>query len=126
MRSTSSSLASGDSGDGIISSPRADRLLDFNPAAVIELAPAVRPKPVIWTDEKVTQWRKDHAKHADRLKRAREGKRVDPIASYVGAPRPSPVMVWTPEQTSAFLAYARRGSAVRVVSADRGTRPAAW
>ncbi|MEV0623525.1 tyrosine-type recombinase/integrase [Nonomuraea sp. NPDC050404] len=83
-----------------------DRLLDFNPAAVVELAPAVRPKPVIWTEEKVIQWRKDHAGHVDRLKRAREGKRVDPIAAYIGAPRPSPVMVWTPEQTSAFLAYA--------------------
>ncbi|MBF8193971.1 site-specific integrase [Nonomuraea sp. K274] len=85
-----------------------DRLLDFNPAAVVELAPAVRPKPVIWTEEKVIQWRKDHAGHLDRVKRAREGKRVDPIAAYIGASRPSPVMVWTPEQTSAFLAYARR------------------
>lgn len=85
-----------------------DRLLDFNPAAVVELAPAVRPKPVIWTEEKVTQWHKDHTPHLDRLKRAREGKRVDPIAVYIGAPRPSPVMVWTPEQTNAFLAYARR------------------
>ncbi|MEV4800752.1 site-specific integrase, partial [Nonomuraea sp. NPDC049421] len=34
---------------------RQDRLLDFNPAAVVELAPAVRPKPVIWTQEKVMQ-----------------------------------------------------------------------
>ncbi|MET9341901.1 hypothetical protein [Nonomuraea sp. NPDC003804] len=51
---------------------------------------------------------KDHAEHLDRLKRAREGKRVDPIATYIAAPRPSPVMVWTPEQTKAFLAYARR------------------
>ncbi|MGW4801323.1 site-specific integrase [Nonomuraea sp. NPDC004297] len=87
---------------------RQDRLLDFNPAAVVELAPAVRPKPVIWTEEKVTQWRKDHAAHVDRVKRAREGKRVDPIAAYIGTVRPSPVMVWTPEQTAAFLAYARR------------------
>ncbi|MEV0386866.1 tyrosine-type recombinase/integrase [Nonomuraea sp. NPDC050643] len=85
-----------------------DRLLDFNPAAVVELAPAVRPKPVIWTEEKVTQWRKDHAGHLDRLKRARAGKRVDPIAVYIGTVRPSPVMVWTPGQTSAFLVYARR------------------
>ncbi|MGP3917731.1 tyrosine-type recombinase/integrase [Nonomuraea sp. 10N515B] len=85
-----------------------DRLLDFNPAAVVELAPAVRPKPVIWTEEKVAQWRKDHAGHVDRLKRAREGKRVDPIAAYIGTVRPSPVMVWSPEQTSEFLAYARR------------------
>ncbi|MGW5688491.1 tyrosine-type recombinase/integrase [Nonomuraea sp. NPDC003754] len=87
---------------------RQDRLLDFNPAAVVEMAPIDRPKPVVWTEEKVTQWRKDHVEHRDRLKRARDGKRVDPIAAFVSTPRPSPVMVWTSEQTSAFLAYARR------------------
>ncbi|MEU6784621.1 tyrosine-type recombinase/integrase [Nonomuraea angiospora] len=87
---------------------RQDRLLDFNPAAVVEMTPIDRPKPVVWTEEKVTQWRKDHAEHRDRLKRARDGKRVDPIAAFVSTPRPSPVMVWTSEQTSAFLAYARR------------------
>ncbi|NBF00553.1 site-specific integrase [Nonomuraea sp. KC401] len=87
---------------------RQDRLLDFNPAAVVEMTPIDRPKPVIWTEEKVTQWRKDHAEHRDRLKRARDGKRVDPIATFISTPRPSPVMVWTTEQTSAFLTYARR------------------
>jgi hypothetical protein len=56
----------------------------------------------------VTQRHKDHAGHLDRVKRARDGKQVDPIAAYIGAPRPSPVMVWTPEQSSAFLAYGRR------------------
>ncbi|MFG1711322.1 tyrosine recombinase XerC [Nonomuraea sp. M3C6] len=85
-----------------------DRLLDFNPAAVVELDSVTRPKPVIWTDERVTRWRADHQAHLERLKRTREGKRVDPIAAYIGAPRPSPVMVWTREQTNAFLAYARR------------------
>ncbi|MFK4043170.1 tyrosine recombinase XerC [Nonomuraea wenchangensis] len=85
-----------------------DRLLDFNPAAVVELAPAVRPKPVIWTQEKVMQWHKDHAAYLDRCRRAREGKRVNPVAVYIGAPRPSPVMVWTPEQTNTFLAYVRK------------------
>ncbi|MEU8324150.1 site-specific integrase [Nonomuraea sp. NPDC048881] len=87
---------------------RQDRLLDFNPAAVVELGAVTRPKPVIWTEERVTQWRQDHAAHLDRLKRARQGKRVDPVAVYIGAPRPSPVMVWTPEQTNAFLVHARK------------------
>jgi integrase len=87
---------------------RQDRLLDFNPAAVVvELGAVSRPKPVIWTEERVAQWRTDHATHLDRLKRAREGKRVDPITAYIGASRPSPVMVWTAEQTQCFLAYAR-------------------
>lgn len=91
-----------------------DRLLDFNPAAVVELAPASRTKPLVWTEERVTQWQLDHAAHLDLLRRAREakggkeGKRVDPVVAYVGAPRPSPVMVWTPQQTQQFLAYARK------------------
>lgn len=87
---------------------RQDRLLDFNPAAVVELAAASRPRPLVWTEERVAQWRLDHAAHLDLLKRVREGKWVDPVVAYIGAPRPSPVMVWTPQQTQQFLAYARR------------------
>ncbi|GAA1771830.1 hypothetical protein [Nonomuraea bangladeshensis] len=89
---------------------RQDRLLDFNPAAVVELAAVTRPKPVVWTEERVTQRRADHAGHLERLKRLKRatgGKRVDPVAAYIGAPRPSPVMVWTPQQLQQFLAYAR-------------------
>jgi integrase len=91
-----------------------DRLLDFNPAAVVELAPASRTKPLVWTEERVAQWQLDHATHLSLLRRAREakggkeGKRVDPVVAYIGAPRPSPVMVWTPEQTQQFLAHARK------------------
>ncbi|MFI9552680.1 tyrosine recombinase XerC [Nonomuraea endophytica] len=93
---------------------RQDRLLDFNPAAVVELVAASRPKALVWTEERVAQWRLDHAAHLDLLKRAREakggkeGKRVDPVVAYIGAPRPSPVMVWTPQQTQQFLTYARK------------------
>jgi integrase len=36
------------------------------------------------------------------------GGRVDPVGVWVSAPRPSPVMVWTPEQTAVFLKAARR------------------
>ncbi|MFI7640581.1 tyrosine-type recombinase/integrase [Nonomuraea sp. NPDC049400] len=85
-----------------------DWLLDFNPAAAVELPPAIRPKPVVWTEGRVAQWRLDHEAHLDRTRRLRGGKRVDPIAVYVGAPRPSRVMVWTAAQTSSFLAFARR------------------
>jgi integrase len=54
------------------------RLIDFNPAAHVELPPAKRPRAQVWTDERVTQWRRT-------------------------ATIPSPVMVWTPEHTGAFL-----------------------
>lgn len=55
------------------------QLVTFNPAAHVEV-PTRRPKAIIWTAERVAEW-------------ARTGI------------RPSPVMVWTPQQTGAFLDY---------------------
>ena len=56
------------------------RLIPFNPAAFVELATGRRPKAVLWTDERIEDWR-------------RTGKRPK-------------VAVWTPEQTGAFLDHA--------------------
>lgn len=56
----------------------AKQLITFNAAAHVELASAARPKGLLWTAERVAHWRKTGAK-------------------------PSPVMVWTPEQLGAFL-----------------------
>lgn len=56
----------------------AQQVITFNPAAHVKLASGRRPKAIVWTDERVEQWRQS-------------GK------------RPSPVMVWTPEQVGAFL-----------------------
>jgi len=83
-----------------------DRLIDFNPAAVVELPAATRPKGLVWTEERVARWRADQRRQPGRRRRApcRAQRGRDPGLP----PRPSPVMVWTPEQTSAFLAYARR------------------
>ncbi|MFD7428443.1 tyrosine-type recombinase/integrase [Streptomyces sp. NPDC059818] len=50
----------------------------FNAAVHVELAPAARPKGLLWTDERVARWQKTGQK-------------------------PSPVMVWTPAQLGAFL-----------------------
>ncbi|MEV0136424.1 site-specific integrase [Dactylosporangium sp. NPDC050688] len=57
---------------------RRDRYIDTNPALMIELPPVRPPKPTIWTDQRVRTWR-DTGKI------------------------PSPVMVWTPQQTGRFL-----------------------
>ncbi|MEV4753634.1 tyrosine-type recombinase/integrase [Micromonospora sp. NPDC049559] len=57
---------------------RRHRLIDANPALMVELPPARPPKPTIWTDQRVKTWR-DTGKI------------------------PSPVMIWTPEQTGRFL-----------------------
>jgi len=55
------------------------KALKANPAAGIELRVPKR-KPVVWTAERVARWRQSG-----------------------GAWRPGPVMVWTPQQTGAFL-----------------------
>ncbi|GGP02247.1 hypothetical protein GCM10012278_08720 [Nonomuraea glycinis] len=44
----------------------------------------------------------------DIIGRRRGGRRVDPIDAYIRVPRPSAVMVWTPEQTRLFLEEASR------------------
>lgn len=56
----------------------ARQLITFNAAKHVELEPAKRPKPVLWTDERVSHWRATGEK-------------------------PSPVMVWTPGLTGQFL-----------------------
>ncbi|GAA4617175.1 tyrosine-type recombinase/integrase [Actinoallomurus liliacearum] len=91
------------------------RLIDFNPAAVVELPPAKRPKALIWTPERITAWRQARNQYVEDTQRrktvlakrsphgAKLGTGVTALDSYITTPRPSPVMVWTPEQTRAFL-----------------------
>lgn len=57
-----------------------DQLIVFNPAAHAEVESPVKPKALIWTDERVNRWREMGEK-------------------------PGPVMVWTPTQTGAFLDF---------------------
>jgi integrase len=54
------------------------RKIAHNPALFVELERVRRPRALVWTDERVAQWQRDRR-------------------------RPSPVMVWTPKQTGAFL-----------------------
>ncbi len=85
-----------------------ERLIDFNPATVVELPPAARPRPLVWTDERVHAWQTTHHRHLAAVREHAGGKRINVIEAYIGAPRPSPVMVWTPEQTTRFLQHATR------------------
>lgn len=57
------------------------RLLTFNPAQFVELDRGARPKPLLWTDERVQRWRET-------------------------GEVPGTVMVWTPALTGAFLDHA--------------------
>jgi integrase len=58
------------------------RLRDTNPAVGFELASGKRPKARVWTAGAVARWK-------------------------VTGERPSPVMVWTPQQAGAFLDHAQ-------------------
>lgn len=56
----------------------ARQLIVFNPASHVELESGKRPKPLLWTEERVRRWRGT-------------------------GERPGPVMVWSPAQFGAFL-----------------------
>ncbi|MBP2359930.1 hypothetical protein JOF59_002330 [Streptomyces clavifer] len=56
------------------------QIITFNPASHVEIDPVRKPKALVWTDERVTKWEQTGEK-------------------------PSPVMVWTPQQTGAFLDF---------------------
>jgi integrase len=83
-------------------------MLLANVASLLELPSGDRPRPLVWTDERVAAWQKDfEARLADARERA-SGRRVNPLDIWVSTPRPSRVMVWTPAQTQVFLARAAR------------------
>jgi integrase len=95
-----------------------ERLIDINVAALFELPPGKRPKALVWTPERITAWRTAYDQYLAEMEQRkrrlatvvdkRYGGRVNRLDAYVGAPRPSPVMVWTPLHTSVFLDRARR------------------
>jgi integrase len=59
-----------------------EELITFNAAKWVEMPPAVRPKPIVWTPERIERWRET-------------------------GEIPSPVMVWTPDLTGRFLDHIR-------------------
>ncbi|WP_434593703.1 tyrosine-type recombinase/integrase [Streptomyces sp. A5-4] len=71
----------------------------FNPAAHVELLPGTNPKALVWSDERIARWKETGEK-------------------------PSPVMVWTPEQTAAFLDFVEQDRLYVLwrLIAFRGTR----
>jgi integrase len=84
-------------------------LLAYNPAARVRMVPEKHRRPVVWTADRVAEFR---ARYDAELRGAREraaGRKVDALAIWRRpAMRPAPVMVWTPQDTGAFLDYATR------------------
>ncbi|REE95758.1 integrase-like protein [Thermomonospora umbrina] len=96
-----------------------ERIIEVNVASLIELPSGKAPKALVWTEERITQWRRDLVEHTAkmdarwrvlaRLESAKGyGERINRLDAYIGAPRPSKVMVWTPALTKQFLERARR------------------
>ncbi|SCF68903.1 hypothetical protein GA0115254_111693 [Streptomyces sp. Ncost-T10-10d] len=75
------------------------QIITFNPAAHVKIDPVRKPKALVWTDERVARWQQTGEK-------------------------PSPVMVWTPEQTGAFLDFVAADRLYSHVAPDRLPRPA--
>ncbi|MCP2342037.1 tyrosine-type recombinase/integrase [Actinomadura rupiterrae] len=95
-----------------------ERRIEVNVAALVELPSGKAPKALVWTEARIAQWRKDlpvyTAQVNARRRRLRERNptrhdlQLNRIDAYIGAPRPSPVMVWTPALTRTFLERAER------------------
>ncbi|TDC77486.1 site-specific integrase [Actinomadura sp. 7K507] len=93
-----------------------ERRIDLNVASLVELPSGRRPKALVWTPERVREWRQARERFIETRSqrrpaghaRAGHSGRVKPMDAYVSTPRPSPVMVWTPEQTGIFLNRASR------------------
>ncbi|MGY5058405.1 site-specific integrase [Streptomyces sp. 900105755] len=79
-----------------LNSAIAQQLITFNPASHVELESGRRPKPLLWTDERVRRWRET-------------------------GEIPGPVMVWTPRQFGAFL-DAAEGDRLYAIFHLMGTR----
>ncbi|MBF8185458.1 hypothetical protein ITP53_06835 [Nonomuraea sp. K274] len=62
----------------------------------------------MWTDERVMDWNRELHKRlaVEQQRRGTCLSRANTINVYAATPRPSPVMVWTPAHTFAFLAKA--------------------
>ncbi|WP_060884112.1 site-specific integrase [Streptomyces caniscabiei] len=79
-----------------LNSAIAQQLITFNPASHVELESGRRPKPLLWTEERVRRWRET-------------------------GEMPGPVMVWTPQQFGAFL-DAAEGDRLYAIFPLMGTR----
>ncbi|WP_207938833.1 site-specific integrase [Actinomadura darangshiensis] len=79
-------------------------LTAVNVAKLTKLQTGKRPKALVWTSERVTTWQTAYERElaAERA----SGHTVNAFKVWVSLPRPSRVMVWTPEQIGIFLDHA--------------------
>jgi len=92
-----------------------EQVITVNHATFVELESGKRPKAKMWTDEHVAAWRDNRTRReaaAAELDEAAERGDEEAVARLTAeidhlddTERPSPVMVWTPEQTGQFLDF---------------------
>ncbi len=92
------------------------QLLLVNVATIVEMESAKRPKAVVWSVERVTAWKANRARRAEAVAELADARtlsdqyRADLLRREIehldATERPSPVMVWTAEQTGTFLDHA--------------------
>jgi hypothetical protein len=66
--------------------PAAASTLSPSAAAAVtrQPEPPTRPKPLVWTDERVAVWKAAHAVHLAAMRERADKKRVNVIAIYIG------------------------------------------
>ncbi len=81
-------------------------LITVNVAKLTKLQTGKRPKALVWTAERVTAWQTAYERELAAERERAGGRKVNAFKVWVSLPRPSRVMVWTPEQTGIFLDHA--------------------
>ena len=78
-------------------------LISVNVAKLVKIAAGKRPKPLVWTPERVSEWRDRYDEALIAAGEAPGSSSYQAFRIWRTLPRPSKVMVWTPEQTGRFL-----------------------
>ena len=78
-------------------------LVGVNVAKLVKLEAGKRPKPLVWTEDRVRVWQARLDREVEAARTAAGGGSVNALPIWLSLPRPSKVMVWTPEQIGRFL-----------------------
>ncbi len=82
------------------------QLVSVNVATLVDLETGKRPKPVLWSPERTELWQAEYEAALDQARNRPWGKNVVGFKLWESMERPSPVMVYTPDQTGVFLDHA--------------------
>lgn len=83
-------------------------LVPTNVAKLVKMETGKRPKPLVWTADRVRVWKEQYEREIRAAQTAAGGRPVNMMSIWASLPRPSKVMVWTPAQTGVFLDRAAR------------------